>query len=83
MRFLSDLERLATGLMILRTNINRRIDRYGRLLFAIEEHANLYQDPSPLQLTPEEREAIVEALNGDIYNVRQIRMPILLTDLPT
>ncbi len=78
LRFLRDLERLASGLMILRRNTNRCIERYGHLLTAIEEGADLYQETSPLQLTAEERKEIVEALNGDIYNVLQIRTQVLL-----
>lgn len=34
--FFTDLERLAAGLMIQRYNINERIDRFSRLLTAIE-----------------------------------------------
>lgn len=41
-RFFSDLDRLASGLMIQRTNINDRIERYSKLLHAIENNENLY-----------------------------------------
>ncbi len=76
--FLRDLDRLAAGLMLLRVNINQRIERYGRLLTAIENEEDLYSLASPLQLTSEEKAAIVNVLDGDIYNFRQIRMLILL-----
>lgn len=78
LRFLRDLERLASGLMILRANSTIRIGRYGRLISSIEKGEALYQETSPLQLTPEEREEIVARLNGDIYNTVQIRLPVLL-----
>lgn len=53
--FFTDLERLAAGLMIQRTNINDRIERYRRVLTAIERGENLYSSDSPLQLTREEK----------------------------
>jgi len=34
--FFADLERLAAGLMILRRNVNKRIERYGHVLDAID-----------------------------------------------
>ncbi|MHB9145713.1 MAG: DUF262 domain-containing protein [Symbiobacteriia bacterium] len=76
--FLSDLERLAMGLMIRRADINERIDRYGRLLSAIEAGADLYDKASPLQLSDAERADIIQRLNSDIYNVVKIRLPVLL-----
>lgn len=76
--FLTDLERLAAGLMILRANINARIERYARLLTAIEGGADLRSEASPLQLTPAEQRNIVKVLKGDIYNFEQIRQFVLL-----
>lgn len=77
LQFLTDLERLAAGLMIRRTYVNHRIERYGRVLAAIEKETDLYEENSPLQLTTDERTDIVEKLNGDIYNAIPSR-PILL-----
>lgn len=78
LRFLGDLERLAAGLMLLRANINRRIERYGRLLYSIENGEDLHSLTSPLQLSPEEKSSILEVLDGDIYNFEQIRKFVLL-----
>lgn len=78
LQFLRDLERLAAGLMILRANINKRIERYGSLLNWIDKGEDLYSANSPLQLTSEERNEILEVLDGDIYNFDQIRKFILL-----
>jgi hypothetical protein len=47
-QYFTDLERLAAGLMISRADINDRIERYGRLLTAIEENSDLYAADSPL-----------------------------------
>jgi uncharacterized protein with ParB-like and HNH nuclease domain len=77
-RFFTDLDRLASGLMIYRANIDRRIERYGKLLNAIENATDLYTSDSPLQLTPEENQAIVNQLNGDIYLVKKIRLYVLI-----
>lgn len=78
MRFFRDLERLAAGMMILRANINQRIERYGALLKAIEAGADLYADASPLQLTDEERRRVMETLDGEIYRLVKVRLPVLL-----
>ena len=74
-RFFTDLERLAAGLMIRRANIN---ERYGRLLTAIEDEADLYADDSPLQLSYHERNDILRILNGDLYLMEKIRLYVLL-----
>jgi len=73
------LERLAAGMMILRANINQRIERYGRLLTAIEADEDLFAAESPLQLTEEEQQNILERLNGDLYlEVPHLRTYVLL-----
>lgn len=78
LRFFQDLERLAAGLMIMRANINQRLERYGRLLGAIESGDDLYRENSPLQLTDGERERILEVLDSDLYHVPRIPRPVLL-----
>src|SRR5207302_1103469 len=59
-------ERLAAGLMILRTNVTRRLERYGRVLRAID-HEALYTPDSALMLTPQEQIQVLQALSGDVY----------------
>lgn len=76
-RHLRDLERLAAGMMVIRTNFNHRMERYGRLLRAAEESRDLFEEGSPLQLTAGECQKALQVLNGDIYNSR-IRVPVLL-----
>lgn len=78
MRFFTALERLAAGIMIQRININERIERYGKLLLAIESGANLYAEDSPLQLTIEERRNIIKVINDDLYLIYKIRLFVLL-----
>lgn len=76
--FFTDLERLAAGLMIQRTNINGRIERYSRLLTAIEHEENLFLSDSPLQLTREEQRNILAILDGELYLIQKIRLYVLL-----
>jgi uncharacterized protein with ParB-like and HNH nuclease domain len=76
--FLTDLDRLATGLMICRADVNKRIKRYGRILKTITDDQDLYETTSPLQLTPEERNEIVVRLDGDLYLESKFRLYVLL-----
>lgn len=76
--FFQDLDRLASGLMIGRANINERIRRYGILLNWIEQDKDLSTPDSPLHLSPEECQAIIKRLNGPLYLERKIRLYVLL-----
>ena len=78
LKFFTDLERLAMGMMILRYNINERIDRYRQLLTTIQDKSDLFIESSPLQLKDDEKKSIINQLNGDLYLVKKIRLPILL-----
>ena len=77
-KFFSRLERLASGLMIQRANLNERIKRYGALLTDIETNKDLYTDDSPLQLSENEKRNILDILNGDLYLIPKIRLYVLL-----
>ncbi len=77
-RFFAYLERLAASFMIRKTNINKRIERYGRLINVIERGDDVFGSGSPLNLLPGERREVYEILNGDIYLVRGIYQYVLL-----
>ncbi|MBW4544614.1 MAG: DUF262 domain-containing HNH endonuclease family protein [Symplocastrum torsivum CPER-KK1] len=77
-QFFTELDRLAAGLMIRRANINERIERYSRLLTAIEHGEDLYTPDSPLQITSEEKNNILKMLDGDLYLIQKIRLYVLL-----
>jgi hypothetical protein len=78
-RFFADLERLAAFLMVCRYGINERIERYGKLLEAIDANADLYANDSPLQLSDTECRQFLKDLNGDVYRqVPKRRLYILL-----
>jgi hypothetical protein len=76
--FFSNLDRLASGLMIQRANINERIRRYSLLLNWIEQDKDLGSSNSPLNLTLIDCETIIERLNGPLYLERKIRLYVLL-----
>ena len=76
--FIVDLERLAYGLFILRANINERVNRYGSVLAAIGEGADLKEEDAPLQLTAIEQANLVATLRGPVYLAKRVRLPLLL-----
>ena len=76
--FFKDLDRLASGLMIQRADINERMRRYSILLTWIEKDQDLSSPDSPLNLTSEECKAIIQRLNGPLYLETKIRLYVLL-----
>ena len=78
LQFTKDLERLAYGMFIRRANINERINRYAKVLDEIERGNDLSSDSSSLQLTSDEKSAILNVLGGEIYWQTRVRMPLLL-----
>jgi hypothetical protein len=78
LRFLVDLERLAYGLFLMRSDPTDRIARYGKLLSAIESDDDLFAMDSPLQLDDAEKKSVLGFLDGDIYPVTRVRLPLLL-----
>ena len=77
-QFFRDLERLAYALFIVRSNINDRISRYANVLRAIENGSDLSATTSALQLSADEKSAVLTSLNGPIYLQTRVRMPLLL-----
>ena len=78
-QFFTDLERLAAIQMLLRAGINERIERYGRVIAAIEKSEDLYKADSPLQLMADEKAEAIKTLDGDVYNLMaRLRTYVLL-----
>jgi len=77
-RFICDLERLAASMMVNRVNITKRIERYGRVLTAMERGDDLYAASSPLQLSADECASTLTALDGPIYLERNVPRYVLL-----
>ncbi|WP_103108854.1 DUF262 domain-containing protein [Brevibacillus reuszeri] len=79
LKFLTKMERLSMGLLIQRANINERLERYGRLLDVIENYSvSLFNVDSPIELTNDEKTAIIATLDGPFYPITKIRLPVLL-----
>lgn len=77
--FLKKIERLAMGLLILRANINERLERYGQLLEVIENKStSLYNPSSPIELTYTEKKGILSTLDGPFYPITKLRLPVML-----
>ena len=78
-KFFVALERLAAGQMIVRRNINERINRYAQVLSHIEQGKDVLAAASPLQLTTVEKQEVMDVLNSDnLYGEAKIRMYVLL-----
>lgn len=78
--FLRRLERLAFGLHVMRININGRIERYGKVLSAIENGDNPADLESSLSLSDEECQSIRDALAGSIYGTPFAKYLLLRLD---
>ena len=78
--FLRRLERLAFGLHVMRININGRIERYGKVLSAIENEDNLTDMEGSLSLSNEECQSIRDALAGSIYGTPFAKYLLLRLD---
>ena len=79
LRFTRNLERLAYGLFIRRANINQRIHRYAEVLRMIQRNEDPFHDGGAMDLRPEEKDEILEKLDGPIYSPwSRVVRPLLL-----
>lgn len=76
--FLSALDTLAYGMFILRHNVNKRIGRYADLIRWIDSGYDVLSSDSPIHLSDSEDKAVIQQLNGPIYEIQRIRMSVLL-----
>lgn len=76
--FTRDLDRLAASMHIRRLDVTQRIERYGRVLGAIERAEDLSSPSSPMQLDADERSTTVTLLDGEIYTVLRLRLYVML-----
>lgn len=81
--FMKKLERLASFLHITAKDINRRIERYKKILEEMEINVDhSINDPlSSIELTNDEKKEFVEALNGEIYKLTGIRRNFVILRL--
>lgn len=79
--FLTKLERLAFAIHILRISAYGRIEKYGKVLSAIEiEEENPKLLEESLSLSDEEKSHILKALEGDVYNTQFCKYLLLRLD---
>jgi hypothetical protein len=75
------LERLAASMFVRRRGINPRIDRYTRVLEAIDRGDDLLEAGSPLDLTDEEKAETLAKLDGELYLLsRPVKYVLLRLD---
>lgn len=76
--FFRDLERLGYSMLVRKTGVNDRIERFSALTNAVEADSDLSAPTSPLQLSPEEQHQTYTALNGPLYETHSPRALALL-----
>lgn len=80
--FFRDLERLGYSMMVRKSGVNERIERFSALTGAVEKAQDLADSSSPLQLTQQEQYDTYAALNGALYETHSSRaLAILLLRL--
>lgn len=75
------LERLAAFMHVCAYNVNWRIARYGELLEALERPHSLFDPVAAVELTLEERKAMRERLDHEIYTLTPRRRSYLILRL--
>jgi hypothetical protein len=82
LNFFCDLERLGYSMLVRKSGVNQRIERFSALTAAIEKGHDLKALGSPLQLTPQEQYETYAALNGSLYETHSSRaLAVLLLRL--
>lgn len=80
--FFQDLERLGYSMLVRKSGVNERIDRFSALTDFIEKKQDLTDAMSPLQLTQQEQHETYAALDGALYDTHSPRaLAILLLRL--
>jgi Protein of unknown function DUF262/Protein of unknown function (DUF1524) len=71
--FFKGLERLAFSMLICKTGVNARIERFSRLTKNIQEKLDINGGNTALELTTEEKAAFTQVLDGPIYDTLPAR----------
>ncbi|OLF40756.1 DUF262 domain-containing protein [Psychrobacter sp. Rd 27.2] len=79
--FFERLERLAAFMHICAYNINQRIERYNKVLSALENDHSLTNPISELELTDDEKRKMIKVLDSDIYDLTSRRRNYLILRL--
>jgi hypothetical protein len=76
--FLGRLERLAATMFVRRVGVNDRIARYAAVLNEMDEHGDVLETASALDLSDDEIVETLGRLQGDIYLDGRTRLYVLL-----
>ncbi|MCE2516516.1 MAG: DUF262 domain-containing protein [Alphaproteobacteria bacterium] len=77
LHFFKKLERLAVYLVLCSSHVNKRIERYGKILKQLKEK-NSYKD---IELSDEEKKEMKTALGDDIYKMKSNKAKYILLRL--
>lgn len=79
--FFERLERLAAFMHICAYNINQRIERYNKVLSALENNHSLTNPINEVELTVDEKHKMIKVLDSDIYDLTSRRRNYLILRL--
>lgn len=79
--FFERLERLAAFMHICAYNINQRIERYNKVLSALENDHSLTNPINEVELTVDEKHKMIKVLDSDIYDLTSRRRNYLILRL--
>ncbi len=79
--FFRKLERLAAFMHVCALNINERIERYNKIIAALETSHSFESPVTAIELTDDEKQKMITALNGDIYEMTPRRRNYLILRL--
>lgn len=79
--FFQRLERLAAYMHVCALNINERIERYNKVIAALEQEHSFALPVTAIELTSDEQQKMVGVLNSDIYEMSARRRNYLILRL--
>ncbi|MFC7409482.1 DUF262 domain-containing protein [Hydrogenophaga atypica] len=79
--FFERLERLASYMYVCAIDVNNRIERYARVLTAMEGEHSTVHPVSAIELADDEKREFVDVLQGDIYSMMARRRNFLILRL--
>lgn len=79
--FFERLERLASYMYVCAIDVNSRIERYARVLTAMESAHSIANPVSTIELTDHEKHYFLSVLQGDIYSMMARRRNYLILRL--
>ncbi|PKO27553.1 MAG: hypothetical protein CVU36_19680 [Betaproteobacteria bacterium HGW-Betaproteobacteria-9] len=79
--FFERLERLASYMYVCAVDVNSRIERYARVLTAMESAHSMANPLSAIELADDEKRYFVSVLQGDIYSMMARRRNYLILRL--